>query len=86
MCKHTLADLISLTLEATDMGCMAHDWVEIMPDGQRAWALWADIDEEARISCHIDICYVDGVFDSIDVYGVGPDGGKGAFYGSWPLP
>jgi hypothetical protein len=85
MYERTLADLISLTLEATDMGCMAHDWVEIHSNGQRAWALWMDLDEEERLSCHVDINYVDGLADSIDVFGIGPDGGKGAFYGSWPL-
>lgn len=85
MYERTLADLISLALEATDMGCMAHDWVEVSTDGQRAWALWMDIEEEERLRCFIDIHYVDGVFDSIDVYGIGPNGGKGAFYGTLPL-
>lgn len=82
MYEYTLSDLISLALEATHMGCMVHDYIELSADGRRAWACWADGE---HIQCHIDILYVDGLFESIDVWGVGPDGGKGAFYGTLPL-
>lgn len=84
MYEHTLADLISLALESTSMGCMVHDWVEVSTDGQRAWALWADEGGTEHIQCYIDINYVDGFYETIDVWGVS-SGGRGAFYGALPL-
>lgn len=85
MYERTLADLISLALDATHMGCMVHDYVVVSDDSQRAWACWADEDDE-HIQCFIDINYVDGFYETIDVWGTGPGGGgKGAFYGTLPL-
>ena len=86
MYEHTLADLISLALEATHMGCMYFfDYVEVSSDGKQAWACWVGEDGTEHIQCHIDINYVDGFFETIDVWSVAGDGGKGAFYGTLPL-
>lgn len=74
-----LAKLISQAInkhgELNNAGCFFHHHVELHHSLDYGWS----VDEDGEIVHHL-VVWEDGLLTNVDVYGVGPDGGHGAFY------
>ena len=64
-----------------DMSCMFHSWVEYRESDQHGWAGYYDYDDECNEGQFITMHLI-GEGNAIHVFGIGPDGGRGAFYGT----
>lgn len=82
MYEHTLADLIS---QAFFSAGWAMHWVQLSPSGKCATAGYTYPWGTKNPQFFIDINRVNGLVESIDVWGVDDNGGKGIFCGTLPL-
>lgn len=74
-----LSELISQAIkkygELNDMTCLSHHHVDLHHSLDYGWGMAKD----GEVVLHLNV-WDEGILTYVDVYGLGPGGGQGAFY------